>query len=370
MSYLLRISRWIRFIPEVIFLGPALARFLFFSRSCEELDPEAVWNLFTLSGNPIYEWLLRNYPPGFVRKFLTNVYPTLKDRISGIAQHYDISNDFYRLFLDEKYMFYTCADFFEEDETIEDAQDNKANYILNLIDPRPEDRILDLGCGWGGMLLRIYEATGNREALKGYTLSVEQRNYIHDKYRFDVVLDDVLSADYGSSCWDKIYSIGCMEHIPKKWLVQHHQKLATAITPRGKIVHHFFCQPEPTPAARLLAAGADIFPGVQLATLKEHLHSFEAAGLKVVFHSVHDYRPTLAAWFNRLVENKREAMRLVGIKTYNKYLCYLAEAWRLFDDRDLLLMRFVLQPKDTPVLWRSPLSLKPPNLQRTPQRLS
>ena len=66
--------------------------------------------------------------------------------------------------------------------------------------------------------------------------------------------------------------------------------------------------------------------------------------------STHDYRPTLEAWFNRLVANQTAAIELVGVQNYNKYQCYLAEAWRLFNNRDLMLMRFVLKKPGLPYL--------------------
>ena len=102
-------------------------------------------------------------------------YPKLRDRVKGIAYHYDVSNDFYRLFLDHEYIFYTCGDFLSNQDSIEVAQHHKANFILNLINPKPGERILDLGCGWGSMMKRVYEKTRDRENLYGYTLSVETK---------------------------------------------------------------------------------------------------------------------------------------------------------------------------------------------------
>lgn len=349
------LKRFIIFLPELILFGPSFARFLFWSRSEDILDSQVVWQRFTQADKSYYEWFLRHYPPGFVRKLWADIYPALRDRVAGIAKHYDISNEFYRLFLDRRYMFYTCADFLDSHETIEDAQENKATFILNLIDPQPGEKILDLGCGWGGMLKKIYNITGDKDNLKGYTLSVEQKRFIDENYGFDVDLKDVITAEYGVDCWDKIFSIGCLEHTPKSELLPLAKKLAAAIKPGGKLVHHFFCQVDTVPPARLLVCGAELFPGVELSSLKEHLDTFEKAGLRTVHHSVHDYRPTLTAWFNRLVENQEAAIQLVGVQTYNKYLCYLAEAWRLFDDRDLMLMRFVLQQQNAPNAWKSSL---------------
>jgi cyclopropane-fatty-acyl-phospholipid synthase len=109
------------------------------------------------------------------------------------------------------------------------------------------------------------------------------------------------------------------------------------------------------PPAKMLVAGGAIFPGAELATWQQHVDTFEAAGLRIAHHSIHDYRPTVRAWYNRLVDNREEAIRLVGVQTYNRYLCYLAIAWRIFDERDLLVMRFVLTRQDAPTAWVSPL---------------
>jgi|GEM_PF-542831 len=360
-------KRFILILPELILFGPGFARFMFWARSPEVLDPQTVWQRFTQPQNPYYEWFLRNYPPGFIRKFWADIYPLLRDRVKGISEHYDISNEFYELFLDRQYMFYTCADFLDKSDSIEDAQEHKATFLLNLIDPHPGEKILDLGCGWGGMLNKIYQATGDKDNLHGYTLSVEQKRFIDEHYGYQAEIQDVMKVDYGVDQWDKIYSIGCLEHTPKSELVPLAKKLSAAIKPGGKLVHHFFCQLETAPPARLLVCGAELFPGVELSALQEHLDAFEAADLKTVHHSVHDYRPTLAAWFDRLVENQEAAIALVGRQVYNKYLCYLAEAWRLFDDRDLILFRFVLQHQELPTVWQSPLyQQRPDHLQVQP----
>ncbi|MFX5603078.1 class I SAM-dependent methyltransferase, partial [Acinetobacter baumannii] len=75
--------------------------------------------------------------------------------------HYDLSNDFYRLFLDKTFMFYSCADFNSPGDSLEQAQLNKANHLLSLIDPKPGEAILELGCGWGSMLRHIHAHTGD-----------------------------------------------------------------------------------------------------------------------------------------------------------------------------------------------------------------
>lgn len=355
MNIFSALKRYLLVVVEALLCGPSYARFFYWSRNTRILDPDATWDRFTKLENRYIRGLFRHYPPAPMRQLLTTLYPKFRDRVKGIAYHYDISNDFYRLFLDRDYMLYTCADFLSGQDTIEVAQRQKADFILNLIDPQPGERILELGCGWGCMMKLIYEHTGDRDNLSGYTLSVEQKRFIDEAYGFNVELKDVVTTDYAPASWDKIYSIGCMEHVPKNQLLPLAQKLAAAIKPTGHLVHYFFCQMSAAPPAKMLVGGADVFPGVELATWQQHLDTFEQAGLRVAHHSIHDYRPTLRAWFERLVAHQIEAVELVGVRTYNRYLCYLAEAWRLFNDRDLLLMRFVLTRQDAPKVWVSPL---------------
>jgi len=355
MNILLSLKRYLLFVPESVLFGPSYALFMYWSRSSQQLDSNLTWDRFTKPHKAYYKWLSRHWPPALVRQLWTTLYPKLRDRIKGIAYHYDVSNDFYRLFLDRDYMFYTCADFLSDQDTIEAAQHHKADFILNLIDPKPGERILDLGCGWGAMMKRVYEKTGDQNNLYGYNLSVEQRRFITENYGFHVEKKDVVTTDYTPESWDKIYSVGCLEHVPKADLLPLSKKLAAAIKPTGHLVHHFFCQMTPFPPAKMLVAGGAIFPGAELATWQQHVETFEAAGLRIAHHSIHDYRPTVRAWYNRLVENREEAIRLVGVRTYNRYLCYLAIAWQIFDERDLLLMRFVLTRQDAPTAWTSPL---------------
>lgn len=366
MNLISALKRYLLLLPETIICGPSYGRYMFWSRSNTELHAETVWHRFTRPAHPFYEFFLTHYPPVFIRRLLCQIYIERLDRIAGITEHYDVSNDFYRLFLDKEYMFYTCADFLNSTDTLEDAQENKASYLLQLIDPQPGEKILDIGCGWGSMMKKIHSATGDSDNLLGYTLASEQKQFIEAEYGFKVELKDFVTADYGSGSFDKIYSIGAVEHIPKAELLSVAQKLAAAVKPTGRIVHHFFCQVSDPVPSRMLAA-ADVFPGVELATLKEHLQCFEEAGLQVRHHSLHDYRPTIKAWFDRLVANREAAIQLVGVRIYNKYLCYLAEAWRLFENRDLVLTRFLLQRQDAPVRWQAAIPVEEKEPVRLPQ---
>ncbi|MEO1126084.1 MAG: class I SAM-dependent methyltransferase [Cyanobacteria bacterium J06635_15] len=349
MSTLSELKRFLLFLPEMLIGGPAYARHLFLTRSSTTLNEQAVWCQLTQPEHPFIKWISDHYPPAPFRKLLLDASVVIQDRLAGVSKHYDISNDFYKLFLDQKYLFYTCADFINDTDTIEDAQENKANYILDLIDPQPGERILDLGCGWGSMMKKVYGTTGDSENITGYTIATEQIRFIQETYGFRAEFKDLVTAEYEPESFDKIYSIGFVEHIPINQLLPVARKLAKAVKPTGRIVHHFFCQLSDAPPARLLGLGIQMFPGAELTSLRHHLKVFDQAGFNIVHQSIHNYRPTLWAWYERLTQHREAAIRLVGIEIYNRYLCYLADAWRLFDDRDLILTRFVLQRQDAPV---------------------
>jgi cyclopropane-fatty-acyl-phospholipid synthase len=267
-----------------------------------------------------------------------------QDARKGIAAHYDVSNDFYKLFLDKKYMFYTCADFDRGDETIEEAQTNKANFIFNLLDPKPGEKILELGCGWGAMLKRIYESTGDKDNLYGYTLSSEQVAYNEQHNGFHVKFQNFVEADYPEASFDKIYSIGAWEHVRPHETQRLMPKLYRALKPGGRVVHHFFCRfSESLPASAIVSQ--IFFPGSINASFRFHRKVFEDAGFRVTRLSVHDYRPTLRAWFDRLVANRDEAIKLVGVETYNRYIVFFPASWRYFDDGIGTVFRFVLEKR-------------------------
>lgn len=363
MTFLQASKRLILWLPEMLVGGPAYANHLFLTRNPTPLDADMVWRKLTQPTHPLLTKIIDHYPPAPLRKLLADIYAGTRDRIAGVAEHYDISNEFYQLFLDRHYMFYSCADFINDTDTLEVAQEHKANYLLNLIDPQPGEHILDLGCGWGSMMKKVYDTTGDSEHLIGYTLSKEQIQFIQKKHGFQAEFRDFVTTAYEPNSIDKIYSIGSVEHVPPSQLLTLAQNLSQALKPSGRIVHHFFCQLEEAPPSRLFAAGIKMFPGAELVSLRHHLKVFDQAGLHIAHQSIHNYRPTLKSWFDRLAMHQAKAVQLVGVTNYNRFLCYLADAWRLFHDRDLVLTRFVLQRQDAPVKLAVKASYQPPKHQ-------
>ena len=270
-------------ITETIIYGPSCARFLYWTRSREVLDSQETWNRFTQPKGRLFEWLMSNYPPPFIRQLFLDIYYRrsffFKEHSAGISEHYDLSNSFYELFLDKKYMFYSAADFQKSTDTLEDAQENKANYIINLIEPKAGEKILDIGCGWGAMLKKISDSVSDKKNLYGYTLSKEQKKFIDEKYGFNVELKDFITTEYDKESFDKIFSIGSIEHVRECELLPLTQKLSNALKPNGKIVHQFFCQTGKVIPTRLISFALVIFPGSELTNLEQHLSIFEKANL-------------------------------------------------------------------------------------------
>ncbi len=121
---------------EGLVYGPAYAFLQHLIRSPQPLPPEATWQTILEKKSAAIQFVSSHYPIRPLRWPL--LYAKLKqDHFTGIAAHYDVSNDFYELFLDKKYMFYSCADFPAGNETLDEAQQIKADFILNLIDPQP-----------------------------------------------------------------------------------------------------------------------------------------------------------------------------------------------------------------------------------------
>jgi cyclopropane-fatty-acyl-phospholipid synthase len=341
------LSRSLAFVPEMLFYGFNFAQNGYLVRSPEPLDPEETWNAINHQPSRALRWFRDNYPLRSVRRLSRALIyrhsPTFKNHRLGIDRHYQRSVDFFKLFLDRKYMFYSCADFEKPGDTLEDAQENKANYLVRLIDPKPGERILDLGCGWGAMLKKISEVTGDRENIEGWTLSSEQIRFIRQELGLRVEDKNFCTEPIAERSFDKIYSIGSMEHVREHELLPLARTLRRALRSGGRIVHHFFTGTDELPHPTTIFAGFHFFPGSELVSLARHLRIFEQAGLRLVHHSLHDYRPTLRAWFDRLVENREEAIRLEGVHCYNTFLVFFSVSHLSFQERTLLVNRFVLE---------------------------
>lgn len=264
-----------------------------------------------------------------------------QDHTSGIETHYDVSNEFYALFLDTKYKFYTCADFHSARDTLEEAQTHKAEYIHSLLKLNGHERLLDLGCGWGAML-KYFQDTGHKGELTGFTLSKEQLVYALEKLGLNVSLTNFITEPFENAPYERIFSIGALEHVRPQEIKKIYQKIYDSLVPGGLAVHQFFSlEREPYPVSMVMIQL--FFPGSLLVMHRNHLEAAKSAGFRITHDSIHDYKPTIRAWYDRLAANREKAIALVGLELYNRYMTFFPIAWLFFQKKEAKLHRIVME---------------------------
>jgi cyclopropane-fatty-acyl-phospholipid synthase len=307
--------------------------------SATPLDQEENWKFWTDRKSPVLKWFAKSYPLQQSRiDYLNRMMDC--DHACGIEAHYDVSNDFYALFLDKKYRFYTCAEFRNNQETLEEAQTNKAEHILSLLNLQGSEKILDLGCGWGAML-RFLQDRGHHGDLSGLTLSKEQQTYAHQELGLNVFLHDFVTHDFENAPYDRILSIGSLEHVRPNELEKLYQKIYDALIPGGLAVHQFISlaqQEYPTSMVLMQL----FFPGSLIVLHHTHLAAATRVGFKIAHDSIHDYQPTLRAWYERLVAKKLQALELVGLEVYNRYMTFFPVCWLFFQQHEADIHRIVM----------------------------
>jgi cyclopropane-fatty-acyl-phospholipid synthase len=248
--------------------------------------------------------------------------------------HYDLSNEFYALFLDPE-MVYSCAYFTDWDNGIVAAQRDKLDMICRKLRLRPGDRLLDIGCGWGGLVchaVRKYGVTAT-----GITLSEEQIDFARDKVK-KLGLSDKITLEFTDyahvqGSFNKISSIGMYEHIGLKNIPTYMQKVRSLLTEDGVFLNHAISRRAPKTASlgrRLRpeqkALAKYIFPGGELDDIGHSLVAMERAGFEVqdVEAWREHYALTCKLWCERLTNEKDKAIALVGEEKYRIWIAYLA----------------------------------------------
>jgi len=323
------IARNLLRVVESVVYGPIYGFLQYLIRSPTPLDPDFAWNSINRDIPKFAAWFAFAYPPRILRPLLIAL-KMRQDHALGIAAHYDVSNEFFKLWHDTTHRFYTAGDFHSPDESLEEAQSRKADRFIELLEPQAGEKILELGPGWGPMLRRILKTTGDKDSLFGYTLSQEQLKHNRDNDRFRMEYRDFITTDYEPESFDKIYSVESLEHCRPRDVPMLARKLFAAMKPGGIAVHQHSCRmAEPTPTT---ACSAQLFfPGSIASSYGHMFRSWETAGFRILSQSILDYRPTLRAWFDRLVANRDRAVELVGVRNYNRYLLMCSTSWRFID---------------------------------------
>jgi len=260
----------------------------------------------------------------------------------AIQHHYDVSNVFYRHVLGPS-MTYTCAVYPDRSATLEQAQENKYDLVARKLDLRAGQRLLDLGCGWGGMVLHAAREYGVRTL--GVTLSRAQAAWAQERIREQGLeeLAEVRHLDYrlvSEGDFDAISSIGLTEHIGVRNYPAYFGWVRDRLRPGGRLLNHCITRRDNT---RRPTAGAFIdryvFPDGELAGSGTIISAVEDAGLEVQHHENFrdDYALTLAAWCANLVEHWEECVAEVGLGTARVWGLYMAGSRLAFERNEIQL---------------------------------
>lgn len=255
-----------------------------------------------------------------------------RDR-EAIEYHYDVSNDFYRLFLDRN-MVYSCAYFHSEADSLDAAQEQKLDYILAKLMLKPGERFLDIGCGWGALILRAVKKHDARAV--GVTLSRNQYDFVRERIkeeglegRCEVRLQDYRDIP-GEGVFDKIASVGMFEHVGLRNLHAYFAKIHSLLADGGLVMNHGITAAAPDSRWVGLGAGEFIdryvFPRGELPHLSLVVQEMSRAGLEATdIESLRrHYALTCGEWARRLEQNCDQAMALAGDKRYRIWQIYLA----------------------------------------------
>jgi cyclopropane-fatty-acyl-phospholipid synthase len=265
----------------------------------------------------------------------------------NVAHHYDIGNDFYRLFLDRG-MQYSCAYFTSDDNTLEEAQQNKLRLIASKLDLKPGQKVLDIGCGWGDMALYL----GRMADVKvvGVTLSKEQCKLANEKAKNLGLADRVRFElrDYRdlTERFDRIVSVGMFEHVGVHHYGEYFAKVNEMLTDDGVMLLHSIGHMSP-PGTASPWLRKYIFPGAYSPALSEVFTAVEQNSLWVAdleFLRLH-YAKTLAHWEQRFQANRAKVAEMYDERFCRMWEFYLISAEMMFRTGSQLVFHMQLAKK-------------------------
>lgn len=244
--------------------------------------------------------------------------------------HYDRSNEFFALWLDER-MLYTTAYWSTSTDSLEQAQEAKLEYICRKLRLKRRDRLLDIGCGWGGLVVHAAERCGAE--VVGITLSEEQAGWARERIDRAGVGDRarVEIVDYreleGEETFDKMAAVGMFEHVPHAQLGEFFGAAQRLLRPGGLFLNHAIARPLLQPPRRGRSfMGSYVYPDAELKAISVSLGAAEEAGFEVrdVESLREHYPPTLREWLRRLEEHHKAVIRETDETTYRVFRLYLA----------------------------------------------
>ncbi|WP_262500289.1 class I SAM-dependent methyltransferase [Phycicoccus endophyticus] len=265
----------------------------------------------------------------------------------AIHHHYDVSNRFYELVLGPS-MTYTCACYPTPEATLEQAQENKYRLVFDKLGLRPGDRLLDIGCGWGGMVR--YAARQGVSTL-GVTLSREQALWAQKAIAEEGLSDlaEVRHSDYRDvteTGFDALSSIGLTEHIGVRNYPAYFGFIKDRLRPGGLVLNHCITRPHNRPTSTGAFIDRYVFPDGELTGSGRIITEVQDVGLEVLHEENlrEHYAKTLAGWCANLVEHWDECVAEVGEGTARVWGLYMAGS-RLAFERNEIQLHHVLAAK-------------------------
>jgi cyclopropane-fatty-acyl-phospholipid synthase len=253
----------------------------------------------------------------------------------AVRHHYDVSNDFFKLFLGDS-LTYSCAIFSRGAKTLEEAQEAKLELVCTKLALEPGQRVLDVGCGWGSFALHAAERHG--VSVVGITLSEPQAALARERAAERGLADrvDIRVADYrelADEPFDAVASIGMVEHVGASQIDVYARQVAQLVKPGGRVLNHGIARlrvgdPEAGPFSERY-----VFPDGAPLHLSRTQLALERGGLETqhVEDFRHDYAETLRHWAKNLDDNLDEAIRLAGPERVRVWRLYLRAARRGFE---------------------------------------
>jgi cyclopropane-fatty-acyl-phospholipid synthase len=282
---------------------------------------------------------------------------------AAIHYHYDVGNSFYQLWLDRR-MVYSCAYFRSAEDSLDTAQEAKLDLICRKLRLKPGERLLDIGCGWGGLIMHAAEHYGVDAT--GITLSENQAALAKERIeqaglsdRCRVAIRDyrTLNAD---DAYDKISSVGMVEHVGATHLPVYFASAFRALKPGGLFMNHgivSLSEPRPRPLREKIFrkfwktdAFIDtyVFPDGKLTAAHDVIAAAEGAGFEVrdVESLREHYAMTLRHWVRSLEEKSREAKELVGEHHFRIWRLYMAASASSFAKAAINVIQTLLAKPD------------------------
>ena len=256
---------------------------------------------------------------------------SLESDQAAIAHHYDVSNAFYKLFLDER-MVYSCAYFHDDADTLEMAQAQKLDHICRKLRLKPGERFLDIGCGWGALV--IWAAKHYGVHAHGITLSKEQLEEARARIAAEGLQDRITVElrDYrkleGQGVYDKVSSVGMLEHVGLANLPEYHATVHRVLKPNGLFLNHGITHEEEgwQKTVDTEFINRYVFPDGELDRVSNIQGGMERAHFEIqeVENLRQHYAKTLRHWVARLEANHDVAIQHVSEATYRVWRLYMA----------------------------------------------